>query len=315
MNRLRSLQAKLKADLLILTSRDEAWADVYYYSGEETRPAAMVVTPDDASLYSDDKGQPLKEFRDYAKKLKGKRIAIDEYSASAAFLMRLAKKNKIVPFGKQLLQLREIKEPVEIKNILQAQKITKQCVAETQFYGKSENHAAGLLELKARQKGCALNAFPPIVASGEKTSVPHAVTSENKIRHGQPLLIDVGVRYECYCGDYSTTLYGGQDKQIKDAIVAVKEAKKAAEKLAKPGTNGKRLSDTAYNVLVEYGFKGHTFRDAGLSLGHHVGLDVHDGWRNVDRTPLRKGMAFTIEPGVYVKGKFGVRFEDIIVLE
>ncbi|HLD75700.1 MAG TPA: M24 family metallopeptidase, partial [Candidatus Norongarragalinales archaeon] len=128
------------------------------------------------------------------------------------------------------------------------------------------------------------------------------------------VIVDIGVKYKNYCADFTHTLYEGSDPRVTEAITAVKEAYQAARKLAKVGIKGQVLSDAALKVVEEYGFKEHSFRKIGLRLGHHVGLEVHDGATALEDDVLKKGMAFTIEPGVYVPKKFGVRFEDIVML-
>jgi len=165
--------------------------------------------------------------------------------------------------------------------------------------------------LACRKKGFALDSFPPIVATGVKTSIPHSAPSNERI--SELVLVDCGATAMHYHADFSTTEYGGKNKEVEDAREAVWEAKKAAERKAKIGASGKTVSKTAEKVIAEYGFGKYSFKKAGLSLGHGVGLKVHDGFR-VDDVKLKNGMVFTIEPGIYVPKRFGVRFEDVVFL-
>ena len=114
--------------------------------------------------------------------------------------------------------------------------------------------------------------------------------------------------------DATRTFYQGKNKKIIDSVEAVKEAKKAAEKKVRIGATGKALSEAALKVLEEYKLSNYSYKKVGLSIGHFIGLSVHDG-PSLEKTVLKKGMAFTIEPGVYLPNKYGVRFEDVTILK
>lgn len=316
--RLQKLLEKNNIGNLLIASGVEVNPNVLYYSGDATSPTILWITRDEAKYYGSkehdwfDSCEELEAYRKDLKKLAGKKIAVDE-KANGALAFRLQKKNNVKPFWTELMKLRELKDVEEIKAIKKAQTITKKSVFSiNELWGKTENALAGEVEFNARKMGCALNAFPPIVTSKAESAIPHAVPRNVAVKKGDVLLFDVGVRYENYCADFSHTFYEGKNKEVKDAVEAVWESQKSAMKLCKPGESGKKIADKSLEVLKEYGFEEYSHKKAGLSLGHLVGLDVHDGVQSLDRLTLRKGMAFTVEPGVYIKGKFGVRFEDII---
>ncbi len=333
--RLKRLQKKLaaaKIDLLVLGGRENPNANVYYYSGDDSYPALLFVTPREAKLLSTGEkpadsaiafeqlkngrkqfAQALREF-----KPKPRSVAVDaasDYAAPAIFRLlkqRFAPKN----FAKELEDLRLIKDEKEKSAIREAQRLTKRCVSavlERGVYGRTENAVAGALEAKARELGAALAAFPPIVVSGERTAIPHAAPSNKKIARGDVVVIDVGCRSRGYCGDYSHSFYDGADERKRDALAATREAQREALRKARPGVNGKALAEIALHVLRDYGFEAQSFRKAGLGLGHFLGLDVHEGPR-LERTTLRRGMVFTVEPGIYERSSFGCRFEDVVFL-
>lgn len=328
LEKLRKLLVKKNIDYLILGGVSHTDANAYYYSGEPSTPCILCISKHSAVVHSLELGdypqfdevKTLAEFRSFIKGLErkgGKKIALDGRSDLAGSLaLRLLKKNKLFPLTKELLGLRSVKDEMETRMIKTAQRITLESIEEAvqNCWGKTENALAGKMELLAREKGASLDAFPPIVASGEYTNIIHSTPRNEEIRKGNLLLVDVGARYNFYCGDCSRTFYEGGKKEIIDAVIAVKEAVKAAKKKAVIGKKGKQASDEAVRVLREYGFKENTFRNAGLSLGHLVGLEVHDGLSGIENLTLRKGMAITIEPGIYVKGEYGVRFEDVVVL-
>ena len=321
-SRIRRVQKLLQAkgiSNLIIASGMEPNPNVLYYTGDSTTPIVIWLTPDEANFYGSQENQSFDEcstiesYRNAAKKLKGKKIAVDE-RANGFLAFSLQKKNKVIPFWGELMKMREVKEPQEARAIQTAQELTKKSVFSLDLWDKTENRLAGELELEARKNGCALNAFPPIVISNETSAIPHGVPGNRTVRKGDVLLFDVGVRYENYCADFSHTFYEGHEKQVKDAVEAVKESQKAAIKLCKPGVRGKKVAEKALEVLKEYGFEKNSHKKTGLALGHLVGLDVHDGLRSIEWLTLKKGHVFTIEPGVYFKGKWGIRFEDIVCL-
>ncbi len=336
--RLKRLKATLETkgiDLLVLGTREGFNSNVYYYSGEESFPALLFVTPDSARLHSlsQPKTRALdvieferlvdfkKQFKQALDEARANVVGVDTASDVAVLAtFDLIKRGKRVKaFGKQLLELRLIKDCIEAACLKKAQALSKKTVAEVlerNLVGRSENAVAGLLEKTARDLGVALNAFPPIVLSGERAANPHGVPSAEKISLNKVLLFDVGVRFNYYCGDFSKTVYaGGGGGEQRDAVDAVQLALREALKKAKPGVKGRVLSNAAFRVLKEKGFGEIAFNKIGLSVGHFIGLDVHESL-SLEKAMLRKGMVFTVEPGVYKQGEngFGVRFEEMVVL-
>ncbi len=330
-NRLKALRTKMQEnqiDLVIFGGADRFDPNAYYYSGDSAFPTIVLVTQDNATIFStiqpDDLPSffdfnPFKEWKKKTKEIieknKPSKIGFDQRSDTLGFYAFEKTNYEKINFTKQFLEIREIKEPTEVRLLKTAQAITKTAVAATleeNLVGLTENQIAGKIEAKTREGNASLDSFTPLVQSGEKTSVFHGATDNTKVDFSKPLLIDVGAKYECYCADYTTMFYEGSDKEIKDALEAVRESQKQSQRVAEKEKNGKLAGTKALKVLAEYGFTKYTHADVGLSLGHGVGLEVHDGHRRINEVEnLESGMCFTVEPGLYFPHKFGVRYEDI----
>ncbi|MEK6923612.1 MAG: Xaa-Pro peptidase family protein [Candidatus Micrarchaeota archaeon] len=326
--RLQRKIAEWRAGGVLLCATDGFDANVHYYSGDSTHPAAIFATRSNtlfASLHPKDfeglfdECIPLQQLR---KRLKEElrnpgKLAVDDKSpyAGAAVRTALKARKRIVPLGEKLEELRLVKDAGEQREIMNAAMITRKAIAAAEnegFAGKSGHEIAGVMEAAARNEGASLDAFPPMVLSGSSTAFFHETTSGRKVAPGEPVLIDCGCRSNFYCGDVTRTFANGcRGKEFNDALEAVSQAKRAAERKAKPGASVKEITRIAEQVIAEHGFKQHSFAKEGLALGHHVGLNVHDAPL---KGTLRKGFAITIEPGVYKRGEFGARLEDTLVV-
>ena len=212
--------------------------------------------------------------------------------------------------------LRAVKEPGEIEMICAAQDITDRAFLEILNYirpGVTEKQVAAELEYYMRRLGADGLAFGSIVASGENGSMPHAVPSDRKIRKGDLVTMDFGAKLGGYCSDMTRTIAVGQikDEQLK-IYNTVLEAHLTSMAAAKAGCSGKALDAIARGVIEAAGYGG----CFGHSLGHSLGLDVHE---SPMCTPSRDyilpaGTIMTIEPGIYVEGKWGVRIENMILV-
>jgi len=330
--RLKRLAPLLSKHAVFLSSFYHENANAYYFTGVEEDWFAVLVTQKEIIAYGmgphgDGTGEygfadvtvkpreMRKHFWDYLRKHRIRKLGLDE--SDGVLLNRLMQK-KIKPVGlhEEFLKIRTLKDAHEKRCIAHAQKLTKACFAAVRLHmvGKTENHVAGELELEARKRNVRFDAFPPIIAAGSHGATPHHRPGSRKIGKTDATVVDIGVKYDHYCADFTHTVYEGRDPYTQDAVLAVQEAYKAARKLAKPGVKGQILNDASLDVIKEYGFEKYSHRSLGLRIGHHVGLEVHDGAGGLEEQTLKKGMVFTIEPGIYVPGKFGVRFEDIVSL-
>jgi Xaa-Pro aminopeptidase len=165
-----------------------------------------------------------------------------------------------------------------------------------------------------REKGSQALPFEIIVASGPRAALPHARPTERVIEDGDPVVIDMGAKYEGYASDLSRTLcVGTPDDTFRKVYNTVLKAQQAAANMISKGTTGKAADYTARQIIRKAGY-GEAF---GHSLGHGVGLAAHElprlGPNSEDA--LTEGMVFTIEPGIYLSGWGGVRIEDTVVME
>jgi Xaa-Pro aminopeptidase len=194
-------------------------------------------------------------------------------------------------------------------------------VAETVFEEVSEGVRPGMTERQVawriveglwnRAEG---PSFPPIVASGPNSALPHAVPTDRVVREGEPIIIDMGARLAGYCSDMTRTVFLGEPGPVfKEIYGAVRRAQLAAQERLRAGLTGREVDSVARSAIAEAGY-GPRFVH---SLGHGVGLAVHEAPSLSPRSlrKLRSGMVVTVEPGIYLPGKGGVRLENMAVIE
>lgn len=179
--------------------------------------------------------------------------------------------------------------------------------------GISEAEVAGQLENIYRNLGAQGFSFSPIVSFGANAANPHHEPDNTRLATGDVVLFDVGCRQDEYCADMTRTFFFGEltEKQ-REVYETVRRANEAACALAAPGVRFCDLDKAARDVIEEAGF-GPYFTHR---LGHQIGLDVHEPG-DVSAThdaPLQPGMVFSIEPGIYLPGEFGVRIEDLVLV-
>jgi len=162
-----------------------------------------------------------------------------------------------------------------------------------------------------RQLGAEGPSFPTIIAAGKKSAYPHAVSTQERIRSGNVVLVDMGVRYSHYCADLTRTFFlDRMSPFLRRLYDKVLTANKIACSLIKPGVVIAELE----KAVRSYFRAEKCEQYFAHSLGHGIGLEVHEmPSLSVKNTAcLQKGMVFTIEPGLYVPGKGGVRIEDMV---
>ncbi len=152
-------------------------------------------------------------------------------------------------------------------------------------------------------------AFPSIVATGPNGASPHAIPGATMLEAGQCVVLDSGARSYGYCSDMTRTVFLGEpDSEMRAAWDALREANESVEAMLRPGVTGKEAHERAEEVLAAAGFGGRM----GHGLGHGVGIDIHEEPVLAPRNerPLAAGNVVTVEPGIYLPGKFGMRLED-----
>ncbi len=214
---------------------------------------------------------------------------------------------------KLLTNLRIVKSSEEIRKIKQAQKITEEAFTELLNFvkiGAVERDLALELEFLMRKKGASGVSFDLITIAGKNTSKPHGVPGDYAIQNGDFVTFDIGAIYEGYHSDMTRTLAVGQVSDFQREIYnIVYKAQTAAVSAVKTGVKASYVDKVARDIITEYGY-GECF---GHSTGHGVGLDIHEQPFVSTRTDviLSEGMIITVEPGIYIPDKFGVRIEDM----
>jgi Xaa-Pro aminopeptidase len=215
------------------------------------------------------------------------------------------------------VDLRAYKDSGELELLQRAIDIGDQAFEETADLlevGMTEKEAAWIFEKAVRERGAESISFETIVAIGPNAARPHHATSDSKLVEGQTIVFDCGSRYQGYCSDLTrTVVLGDADDEIKRVYDIVLTAQLAAIDMVKPGMTGEECDAIARKIITEAGHQN----DFGHSLGHGLGLEVHEnpGVGPNAKGKLGNGMPFTIEPGIYIPGWGGVRIEDVVVLE
>lgn len=221
-----------------------------------------------------------------------------------------------VPTTDLVEKLRLKKTPEELQHIRAAARLADEGYAHILPFlkpGVSELDVALELEFFLRKHGSEGVAFEIIVASGERSAMPHGVASDKKLRAGELVTLDFGAVVKGYHSDMTRTLALGEvSPELRSLYEAVLEAQQAALEAVRPGRTGKELDAIARRVLEERGY-GEYFAHG---LGHGVGLAIHEGPRlsKLSDDVLEPGMVLTIEPGAYIPGLGGCRIEDLVLV-
>lgn len=243
----------------------------------------------------------------------GQHVSYGEY---ARLKERLGASRTLVPMTGAVEELRQVKSGPELVKIRQAVVITERSLmfASTCIEpGRKEVEIAGELERFIRYHGAYASAFDIIVASGPNSSVPHHVTSERRLRNNEPVLIDMGVDYQGYKSDLTRTFFlGRMTPSFRKIYGIVARAQAKALQQVTPGAAINKPDKIARQTITKAGYGGFF----GHSLGHGVGLQVHEApyLSAKQQGTLKPGMVFTVEPGIYLPGKFGVRIEDMALV-
>ena len=212
--------------------------------------------------------------------------------------------------------LRESKDDGELSRIRTAVAIAETALERTLptiRAGQTELEIAGRLEFELRRAGSEGFPFECIVAGGERSALPHARPSARPVRTGEFLLIDFGAVHAGYCSDLTrTVMIGAATARHREIHDLVREALGSASAGVRAGMRGRDADAIARDYIARGGY-GEAF---GHSLGHGIGLEVHEAPRlsSTADAPLPPGAVVTIEPGIYLEGWGGVRIEDDVVL-
>jgi Xaa-Pro aminopeptidase len=224
---------------------------------------------------------------------------------------------ELIPLSGVVEEMREVKEPEEVEALRRSGELMGDVLAqviEELRPGQVEKDVAWRIESLIRQHDADGVAFPPIVASGPNSALPHAIPTDRTVREGEAIVFDVGARVDGYCSDMTRTVFLGKPSSyFEDIYRIVREAQVSALNSIRPGMKTTEADSIGRGIIEKAGF-GDFF---GHSLGHGVGLAAHERPGLGPRKPevLLEGMVFTVEPGIYIPGKGGVRLEETVVLE
>ncbi len=276
--------------------------------------------PADLISYTDEQGyapvfaRACQGFND-----QGLVVGVEERSMRMLELRQIqqnAPKAKIVVADDLLAKARMQKDEKEIEAIRNAIRVSELSLESTIAQvkpGMTERDVEMILSLEMLKHGADGHGFPPIVLSGPRAALPHGVAGERHVQEGDCLLIDFGFRVGMYSADITRTFAIGTSnpewKEIYDLVLA---ANQAGRDIAKPGVQAAEVDYAARKVIEDAGY-GKYFNHR---TGHGLGLDIHEPPYIVsgNKTLLQPGMVFTVEPGIYLPEKVGIRIEDDIVI-
>lgn len=330
--RLREAMRKAGADAALITSD----INVSYYSGFSGNSSQLLITQDKKLFFTDFRyteqaeaetdftvvetkaNERIKTIFEYARNNRAKKLGVDLSEVShysyKSYLENTDEEN-IVDLSSAIHAQRAIKDESEIELIAKGARHNDELFAHMCNIlkpGMSE------LDIKAEiiyfmNKHGADIAFAPIIASGPNSSLPHATPTDRKIGPGDFVTMDYGCRFDRYCSDFTRTVAISYiDKDMQKVYDIVNNAAMRAFEALKAGVSGKDVDGAAREYIAKAGY-GEAF---GHGLGHGVGILIHEAptLNALSEEVLAPGMVVTIEPGIYLKGRYGVRIEDICVV-
>lgn len=230
------------------------------------------------------------------------------------YLKQKYKINNFAETEEIIEKLREVKDSDEIRNIRRACEITDECFEHLKSFikvGKTEKEIAFEIEMFFKTHGADGLAFNTIVAIGENSANPHWVPTDRQVQMAEPILIDMGCKYNGYCSDMTRMMFVGcileETKKVYDLVL------KSEENVVSQIREYASIKTMAQMVNSDYKLNNYTLIHA---LGHGVGLETHERPYITAKndTFLKENMVIANEPGIYLPGKYGIRIEDTILV-
>jgi Xaa-Pro aminopeptidase len=323
--RVDRLRAGLEEPLLVTNPRN-----VEYLVGFKSSNAAVLVEPERVRLFADFRyataagevqGVEFVEteralLKGIAKRLSG-RVGFEPTVVTYAGYEELRDGGlELVPRPGVVETLRAVKDPEELDAIRRACEIADRVyerLADETFSGRTERDVAWTIEELFHDEGAQAVAFELVVASGPNAAMPHARAGDRVIGRGETVVVDAGCRIDGYCSDYTRTFATGPlPDELKEAYRVCAEAQQSGLEAVHGGVRGVEADARARDVVEESTFRG-TF---GHGLGHGIGLDVHEAPRMSQESSdtLVPGNVVTVEPGIYLPGRGGIRIEDDVLV-
>ena len=272
--------------------------------------------PLEVIFWSDDEN-PYLIFRSQMERIgreNGRILVEDQMPAGVLLkLLQALKGYKLEPLGPIISELRMRKSEEEIELLKKAAEIVDKVfyhiIEKEELQGMEEREVAFLIESLIKKFGGDGVSFPPIVASGPNGANPHHTPGDRKIKEGDLLIMDYGALYKGYCSDITRTVgIGSIPEEARKVYEIVKEAQETAFQRVEDGVRAMDVDLAAREVISNYGYGDYFIH----RTGHGLGIDVHEEpyITPTNKRKLENGMVFTIEPGIYLPGKLGVRIED-----
>lgn len=333
--RVRKLFSKFGIDALLVTN----FTNVTYLTGFEGDDSYLLLTKSNEVLITDPRyttqledecpglelhvrspGQSMLDATSrLAEKVRTTRLGIEGDSMQVSLYEQLGKKLPKLSLATTtglIEELREVKDKFEVEEIQQAVRCAERAFAMVRHSlqpERTERQIANQLEYQMREFGAKGRSFESIVAVGERAALPHGRPTDKRIGDADFTLVDWGAQGRLYKSDLTRLVVTGRiSPKLKRIYGVVLQAQLQAIAAIKPGVPANEVDAVARGVIADAGFD----RFFGHSLGHGIGLDIHEGPRlaKTNDRPLRPGMVVTVEPGIYLPGWGGVRIEDDVLV-
>lgn len=310
-----------------------------YFTGMKSSAGAVLIFPDYACLIIDfryfEKASAVVtdcevikqdkltcQINDIAAAHGAQSIMIESETVTVAELARLSDKLRLPVDSSGTLsgiigKMRQIKSEDELNLMIKAQRIAEAALEKTLDFireGVTERETALFLNNAMLTMGAEDISFETIALFGENTSMPHGTPTDRTLKRGEPVLMDFGAVCDGYHSDMTRTVVLGEpSEELAKVYDIVLRAQEKALKTARAGISCKLLDGIARDFISENGYGG----AFGHGLGHSVGLEIHEppAANTRDDTVLQENMIMTVEPGIYLPKKFGVRIEDFVVIK
>ena len=310
----------------------------FYFTGLETSFGCVLIMPDRKFFYTDFRYElaarniregyelvittPEKLYElidDRLREAGAVNVGFDDNYVTVAGFKEIKKQLKDYTFhsvANEIAELRAVKSDIEIEHIKKAQSITEKALSAVLSLlkpGATEKDISAELTYRFLKFGADGLAFDNIVAFGENSSDCHHIAGDRKLEKGDVILFDIGAKANGYCSDMTRTfVFGEPSGKFSEIYELVLNAQQNVLKFLKAGMSGREADSIARELFRANGYD----REFGHSLGHSVGIDIHENPRlsasNYDELP--ENCVVTVEPGLYLE-KFGVRIEDMVVIK
>jgi Xaa-Pro aminopeptidase len=309
------LTESLSRDAYLLVSEKES---IYFTDSRYTEEARAFLK--DKIKLKECNGAVFKRIAAASLDLGFKRLGFEERYLPLAEFAKIKEYSRgifdLIPTHSIVEDKRQLKDVGEIEKIRKSTKITGMALEHIKQFivcGVREVEVAAEFERFIRYHGARASAFDIIVAGGPNSSQPHHLSGQRRLKANEPVLIDLGVDYQGYKSDLTRVLFLGKIKVlVRKVYDIVFKAQELAIKRIRPGAEMAAIDKVAREYIASKGYAKYFTHN----LGHGFGLEVHEDPRisHNEASAIKPGMTFTVEPGIYLPGKFGIRIEDMILV-